>query len=110
MKKRISHYLSDLKGDLRYRAIHTKDENLAAEFWRMYYKAKDAEHEVREMVQDAEMRRLIEFAVQHGLLDSSILELDKLEDDEPQDKPDTPDSDSAERDEDKPPKQKGFWD
>src|SRR5262245_38171564 len=57
MNKRISYHLTELKNELRKRAMKEKDEEKRTDYWRLYYKVLHAEHEVREMVMDAEIRR-----------------------------------------------------
>jgi len=104
MRKRRSYNLTQLKRELHQRAIKEKDEERRRDYWRLYYKANHAEHEVREMVMDAEMRRLLEFVFPDGIPDNFY-----DEDDTPH-KPESPspDDDSID-DEDIPPRQKGLW-
>lgn len=102
MGKRKSYHLSRLQSELRARAIKEKDdEELSNALWRMYYKARNAEHEIREMVMDAEMRRLLEFVFPDGVPQN--LTQAEVEKDE------TPQPEKSEASDDTP-KQKGFWD
>ena len=66
-RKRKSYHLSRLQSELRKQALHTEDEELRSKFWRLFYKARNAEHEIREMVMDAEMRRLLDFVFPNGI-------------------------------------------
>jgi len=104
MKKRKSYHLTQLQHELRKRAIKEKNEEKRSDYWRLYYKANHAEHEVRELIMDAEMRRLLEFVFPDGIPDSF-----HDEDDTPQKpKPQIPDDEGID-DEDIPPRQKGLW-
>lgn len=105
MKKRQSHELSRLKNELRKRALHEDDEEKRRDYWRLYYKAIHAEHEVRALVMDAEMRRLLDFVFPNGLPSGFDDEPDKPN---PQSKK-KPDDDSTLNDDDIPPRQKGLW-
>ena len=99
MRKRRSHNLAQLKRELHQRAIKEQDEEKRREYWRLYFKAQHAESEVREMVMDAEIRRLIEFLRADGQPD------DALDDPNESQSQDTPIDDD-----DIPPRQKGLWD
>jgi hypothetical protein len=103
MRKRRSHHLSRLKDELRKRALIEDDEDKRRDYWRLYYKANHAEHEVREMVMDAEMRRLLEFAFPEGIPG------DIADDPDAQQKPKSQASDDSSDDENIPPRQKGLW-
>ena len=69
MKNRISKKLAHLKEELRKRAIKEKDEEKRDDYWRLYFAARDAEYEVRELVQDAETRNILEIVAAYGLID-----------------------------------------
>jgi hypothetical protein len=103
MRKRKSYHLTQLQNQLRKRPLTEQDDETRRTYWRLYYKAQNAEHEVREMVMDAEMRRLLEFILPDGTPDNFF------EDDDTgsKSKPEIPD-DSID-DEDIPPRQKGLW-
>jgi hypothetical protein len=101
MRKRKSYHLTQLQNQLRKRALHEKDEETRRTYWRLYYKAQSAEHEVREMVMDAEMRRLLEFILPDGTPDNFFEDEDTAKKSQPPD-------DSVD-DEDIPPRQKGLW-
>jgi hypothetical protein len=101
MRKRKSYHLTQLQNQLRKRALHEKDEDTRRTYWRLYYKAQSAEHEVREMVMDAEMRRLLEFILPDGTHDNFFEDEDTAKKSQPPD-------DSVD-DEDIPPRQKGLW-
>jgi hypothetical protein len=107
MNKRKSYYLTQLLQELRKRASKEKDEDKRRDYWRLYYKALHAENEVREMVMDAEIRRLLEIVLAYGMLpDTWKDEIDKLDDNANESKP--PPVDDID-DNDIPPRQKGFW-
>lgn len=103
--KRRSYYLSCLQSELRKYALNAKDEDTRKDYWRMYYKALNAEHEVRAMVMDAEMRRLLDFAFPDGIPQS----LRDFPDAPPDNLPQLPD-DITPDDDDLPPHQKRLWD
>jgi hypothetical protein len=109
--KRKSYHLSELKEDLRKRALKEKDEEKRTDYWRMYYKAQHAEHEVREMVMDTEIRHLLEIHIAYGMLPDDWKEqianiVAKIEADKNKQPPLIEDID----DDDIPPRQLGFWD
>ena len=102
MGKRKSYYISRLQSELRARALKAKDdEELSSALWRMYYKALNAEHEVRAMVMDAEMLNLLKFIYPNGVPPELLEE-------PPLTKP--PEYVSPPDDDDDEPKQKSFWD
>lgn len=105
MKRRTSNFLSCLKSELRRHAIKAKDEETANDYWRMYYKAVNAEQEI---VLEAEVRRLLEFIVREGIADGLVDEMQQSDD--TADKPQKPQTDTTLTDDDIPPRQKGFWD
>ena len=108
MKNRISKKLAYLKEELRKRAVKEKDEEKRDDLWRLYFAAKDAEQEVRELVTDAEMRNVLEIIGAYGLIDVLMEdEKDNLPEDE---KPKKSDSELPDHEDDIPPKQKGLWD
>ena len=109
MKNRISQKLAHLKEELRKRAIKEKDEEKRDDYWRLYFAARDAEQEVRELVKDAEMRRVLEIVAAYGLLDI-LLEDEKNVTPSEDEKPKVADSEPPDHEADIPPKQKGFWD
>ena len=57
MKHRISRQLAHLKEELR------------SDYWRLYYAARDAEYEVRQLISDAETRNVLEILANYGLLE-----------------------------------------
>ena len=75
---RKSYSLAKVKNRLRAEALKTEDEELAKLFWSMYYDARNAEYEVDAVVQNTEIRRLVEIMVQHGLLQFALDELKAL--------------------------------
>ena len=111
MNKRISYHLTELKNELRKRAMKEKDEEKRTDYWRLYYKVLHAEHEVREMVMDAEIRRLLDFALAYGRLPDEWKnlkdEIAKFKEDADKDKQ-PPVDDTI--DDDIPPRQMGLWD
>ena len=109
MKNRISQKLAHLKEELRKRAIKEQDKDKRDDYWRLYFAAKDAEQEVRELVKDAEMRRVLEIVAAYGLLDI-ILEDEKDNTPSEDVTPKTSNSESSDHEDDIPPRQKGFWD
>ena len=109
MNKRTSYHLTELKNELRKRALKEKDEEKRTDYWRLYYKTLHAEHEVREMVMDAEIRRLLDFALAYGHLpDNWKDEITKFKEDADKDK--QPPVDDSIDDDDIPPRQMGLWD
>ena len=103
-RKRISYQLRRLKEELKKRAIAEKDDKeKQGDYWRLYYKAVNAEGEVRELVMQAEIRRLVEFLAADGRYGDFPL------DDDPPAKPKRPPNDDVDED-DIPPKQQGLWD
>ena len=102
-RKRISYQLSRLKDELKKRATAEEDAEKQKDYWRLYFKAVNAEGEVRELVMEAEIRRLIEFLAADGRYG------DFLPDDKPCDKPKSSPPDDVDED-DIPPRQKGLWD
>ena len=115
MKHRISQKLARLKEELRKRAVKEEDEELRNDYWRLYYKALHAEYEVNGLVADAEVRTLLDYALQYGRLPGDWKnlkdEIKKSRDDadDNQDKPQPPVDDSID-DDDIPPRQLGLWD
>ena len=103
--KRKSYHVSRLQSELRASALREEDEEMRNRLWRLYYRACNAEHEVREMVMDAEMRRLLDFVFPNGLPDIYSDETEKPEDT----KPKKSDGNPTENDEDTPFRQKGLW-
>ena len=80
---RKSYSLAKVKSRLRAEAIKTEDEELAKLFWSLYYDARNVEYEVDAVVQETEIRRLVEIMVQHGLLQRAIDEAKALADSNP---------------------------
>ena len=72
---RKSYSLAKVKNRLRAEALKTEDEELAKLFWSMYYDARNAEYEVDAVVQQTEIRRLVEIMMQHGLVQVALDEL-----------------------------------
>ena len=107
MKDRISRKLAHLKEELRKRAIKEKDEETRDDYWRLYYAARDAEYEVRELIQNAETRNVLEIVAAYGLLDI-LMEDEK--DNPPEDKPKKSESEPNDHEDDIPPRQMSFWD
>jgi hypothetical protein len=108
--KHTSYNLTELKNDLRKRALKEKDEEERRDYWRLYYKAVDAEHEVNDMVKDAEIRRMLELAIAYGMLpDNWKEELAQLLEDKANKKKKPP-VDSNIDDEDIPPRQMRLFD
>ena len=103
-KKRQSYHLTQLLNELRKRAIAVRDEDKRNDYWRLFFKAQRVESEVREMVMDAEIRRLLDFALAYGRLpDDWKDEADKPDDNQPPLNNDIDDGDIS-------PRQKGLWD
>jgi uncharacterized protein YpuA (DUF1002 family) len=113
MNKRISYHLTELKNELRKRAIKEQDEEKRTDYWRLYYKALHAEYEVNGMVADAEVRTLLDYALQYGRLPGDWKnlkdEITKFKEDADKDKPQPPVDDNID-DDDIPPRQLGLWD
>jgi len=104
MKKRKSYHLTQLQNELRKRAIKEKNEEKRSDYWRLFFKAQHAEHEVRELVMDAEMRRLLEFIRMADFPEGFEDDIDVPQ----KPKPPSPDDDDID-DADIPPRQKGLW-
>lgn len=71
-----------LKNQLREEALKEKDEDRKKKLWRWYYRAEDAEREVDILVLKAEVRALLQIAVEHGILDAEVLKFNIVRDDE----------------------------
>jgi hypothetical protein len=97
--QRKSRIVSQLQMGLRALALREEDEEKRRRLWRLYYMACNAEHEIRSIVMDAEMRRLLDFVFPDGL--PAIFE---------DEKPKKFDSQPPEDDDNQHPKQKGLWD
>ena len=109
MNKRISYHLTELKKELRKRALKEKNEEKRRDYWRLYYKAVDAEHEVDSTVADAEIRTLIDYGLRYGRLPNDWKEeLAKLQEDKAEEKKQPPVDDDID-DDDIPPRQLGLW-
>ena len=108
MKHRISQKLARLKEELRKRAIKEEDEEKRDDYWRLYFAARDAEYEVRQLVSDAETRNVLEIVANYGLLD--VLMEEERDNPPPEDKPKESNSAPPDHEDDIPPRQKGFWD
>ena len=114
MNKRVSYFLTELKNELRKRALKEKNEEKRRDYWRLYYKTVDAAHEVDSMVADAEIRTLIDYGLRYGRLPENWREeIDKYI----QSKQDKANAEEAEKppadevdDDDIPPRQLGLWD
>jgi hypothetical protein len=103
-----------LKNQLRAEALKETDEERKKKLWRWYYQAEDAEYEVDILVLQAEVRRLLELAVEYGILDKEVLKLniddDEEEDEAPPPKPKKRKSKKKPPPEDENlPKQKTLW-
>jgi hypothetical protein len=111
MNKRISYHLTELKNELRKRALKEKNEDKRRDYWRLYYKAVDAAHEVDSMVADAEIRTLVEYLLRYGRLpDNWKEEIAKfIEDKADAEEKKQPPVDDSMDDDDIPPRQLGFW-
>jgi hypothetical protein len=110
MNKRISYHLTELKNELRKRALKEKDEKKRRDYWRLYYKAVDAAHEVDSMVADAEIRTLVEYLLRYGRLPDDWKEqVAKFQEDKADaDEKKKPPVDEVD-DDDIPPRQLGLW-
>ena len=113
MNKRTSYHLTELKNELRKRALKEKDEEKRTDYWRLYYKALHAEYEVNGLVADAEVRTLLDYALQYGRLPGDWKnlkdEITKFKEDTNKDKQ-PPLVDDNIDDDDIPPRQLGLWD
>ena len=109
MKNRISQKLARLKEELRKRAIKEEDEELRNDYWRLYYAARDAEYEVRQLISDAETRNVLEVVANYGLLEI-LMEEERdnptMDDEEP--KPSY--NQFTDYDDEIPPRQLRLWD
>jgi hypothetical protein len=111
MNKRISYHLTELKNELRKRALKEKDEEKRADYWRLYYKTLHAEYEINGLVADAEIRTLLDYALLYGRLPNNWRDaIAKFKADDA-DQPDKqPPVDNRIDDDDIPPRQMGLWD
>jgi hypothetical protein len=108
MKNRISRQLAHLKEELRKRAVKEEDEELRSDYWRLYYAARDAEYEVRQLVSDAETRNVLEILANYGLLE--VLMEEQRDNPPPVDDTPKPDySTPINYDDEIPPRQLGLW-
>ena len=109
MKHRISQKLARLKEELRKRAIKEGDEEKREDYWRLYFAARDAEYEVRQLISDAETRNVLEVVANYGLLE--ILMEEELDNPSPADEtPKQSYSTSTDYEDEIPPRQLGLWD
>jgi hypothetical protein len=109
MKHRISKQLARLKEELRKRAIKEEDEELRSDYWRLYYAARDAENEVRQLVSDAETRNVLEVVANYGLLE--ILMEEERDNPPPADETPKPSySTPIDYEDEIPPRQLRLWD
>ncbi|MDQ7024182.1 MAG: hypothetical protein Q9P01_16630 [Anaerolineae bacterium] len=109
MKNRSSYHLSQLQKEPHKRATRETDEDTRRDYWPLYYKAVNAEHEVRVLVMDAEIRHLLEFALAYGYLPDHLAdEIDSSDDKAKPAKP--PAIDNGIDEDDIPLRQKGLWD
>ena len=109
MKHRISQKLARLKEELRKRALKEEDDEKRDDYWRLYFAARDAEYEVRQLISDAETRNVLEIVANYGLLD--ILMEEERDNPQPADeKPKQSYSTTTDYDDEIPPRQLGLWD
>ncbi|MDQ7023929.1 MAG: hypothetical protein Q9P01_07210 [Anaerolineae bacterium] len=108
MKKRTSYQLTQLQRELHKRAVKEEDEDKRRDYWRLYFKAQHAQHEVRALVMDAEIRRLLDFALAYGQLPDHLADESEPSDNKPDSDKPPPVDDSMDED-DIPPRQKGLW-
>ena len=102
-----------LKNELRNEALKEKDEERKKKLWRWHYRAEDAEYEVDILVLKAEVRDVLQLAVEHGIFDPELLNIEIEIDDDPEALPKENKSGRKKKppsDDDNLPKQKGFWD
>jgi hypothetical protein len=106
MKNRISKRLLHLQNELKKRAMNEENEKKRADYWRLYYAALDIEHDIRVLVMEAEIRRLVEIMMEYGIPYTYV------EPTEPPPADESPDSESEppDHDDDIPPRQLGLWD
>jgi hypothetical protein len=111
MNHRISYHLAQLRRELHKRALKEKDEEKRRDYWRLYYKARDAEAEVNGMVADSEILTLLDYALRYGRLPENWREeiAKHLEDKADAEEKKPPPVDDSADDDDIPPRQLGFW-
>ena len=109
MKHRISQKLARLKEELRKRALKEEDEELRNDYWRLYFAARDAEYEVRQLISDAETRNVLEVVAAYGLLDV-LMEDEKDNPSDMDEKPQASESKASDYEDEIPPRQKRLWD
>ena len=109
--KRKSQTLAWLKAELRAEALKLPEGEERDRLWRWYYRAQTAEFEVNALVLEAEIRTLLQYAIEYGLIKAEAVK-NLFNDDEPSQPPQPKKSrrkKSAEVD-DNLPKQKKMWD
>jgi hypothetical protein len=110
--KRKSQTLAWLKAELRAEALKLPEGEERDRLWRWYYRAQTAEFEVNALVLEAEIRTLLQYAVEYGLIKADAVN-NLFADDEP---PQTPKPKKSRRKksaanvDDNLPKQKKLWD
>jgi hypothetical protein len=112
MNHRISYHLAQLRRELHKRALKEKDEEKRRDYWRLYYKARDAEAEVNGLVADSEILTLLDYALRYGRLPENWREeiAKHLEDKADAEEKKQPPVDDSIDDDDIPPRQLGLWD
>ena len=110
-KNRKSQTLAWLKAEIREQALKLPEGEERDRLWRWYYRAQTAEFEVNALVMEAEIRTLLQYAVEYGLIKQDAV--NRLFDDDespPAPKPKKSRRKKSSDDDDNLPKQKGFWD
>jgi hypothetical protein len=104
--------LAWLKAELRAEALKLPEGEERDRLWRWYYRAQTAEFEVNALVLEAEIRTLLQYAVEYGLIKADAVN-NLFADDEP---PQTAKPKKSRRKksdanvDDNLPKQKKLWD
>src|SRR5688572_16634414 len=112
MKKRKSQTLAWLKAEIRAEALKLPEGEERDRLWRWYYRAQTAEFEVNALVMEAEIRTLLQYAVEYGFIKQDAV--NRLFDDDEQTQVPKPKKarrkKSTSEDDNNLPKQKGLWD
>ena len=110
--KRKSQTLAWLKAEIRAEALNLPEGEERDRLWRWYYRAQTAEAEVNALVLEAEIRTLLQYAVEYGLIKpDAVNNLFNDDEDEPPQPPKPKKSRNKKAAADNNlPKQKKLWD
>ena len=66
--KRKSQYVAQVMREIRQAALDEENEKLRGKLWRWYYRLQHGEAEIQLMLKDVEMRHVLEFIIEYGML------------------------------------------